>query len=127
MDSNHQVEIMDCVQELFKGLEEDKIYSLLFNVINTENYSVVSLLSRSILVTKKSPVDKLVKILIQNMIIVESKYEVYSNYVLVIQGRIWYSKQDIINEIKAKKYKKDNSNVLISDKDVLEESNRKYN
>ncbi len=123
IDSNQYDDILKCVQELIKGLEKGKVYSLLFSVINSENNKCVSLLPSALLVVDSIPIDILTKYLIQHMIIIESKYDVNSDYLLVIQGRVWLSQSEIINEIKSKKSKtKEN----ISDKEISIESGKKF-
>ena len=64
IDSNQFDNTLKCIQELFKGLEDDKVYSLLFNLVNSENNTSITLIPRSLLVTNKSPVDIIIKILI---------------------------------------------------------------
>lgn len=116
--------LFKCIQELFNGLEEGKIYSLLINVANSENLTTVSLLPRSILVTKDSPVKVLTEILIKHLIIIETKYDMYSPINLVIQGRVWYSKEEIINQIK-KRNNIDTSSKIVG-LDDMKVCNQKY-
>nr|QWO71416.1 DNA polymerase [Termitomyces sp. T60a]QWO71419.1 DNA polymerase [Termitomyces sp. T99] len=123
---NQSDTLLKCLQELFSGLEEGKIYSLLINVANSENLTTVSLLPRSILVTCESPVEVLTEILLQHLIIIESKYDIFSPINLVIQGREWYSKEDIINQIKKKNNIDTSSKNLGLDEIELKECNRKY-
>nr|QWO71428.1 DNA polymerase [Termitomyces sp. K1Aa] len=99
IDSNQSINITNCLLELFKGFESDRVYSLLFSIVDSESLNTVSLLPKSILVTNKSPVDILTNILIKYIIINESKYEISSSKNLVIQGRVWYSKEDLLNQV----------------------------
>ena len=75
------------LNEMFLGLEDNNVYSLLFTVFDGENDIGFSVRS-SLLVTKNSSVEILTKILIQDLIKKEFKYGVYSSYTLIIQGRI---------------------------------------
>ena len=103
IDSNQYENVKNCVQELLNSLDDKKVYRLLCSVVNKANNTTASLQPKSILVTKTLPVEVLTKILIQHMIVKESKFNVYSDYLLIVQGlkRVWLSQQDIINNIKS--------------------------
>nr|QWO71426.1 DNA polymerase [Termitomyces sp. T73sscA] len=126
IEYNQRDTLLNCIQELFNGLEQGKIYSLLINVANSENLTTVSLLPRSILVTSESPVKILTDILLQQLIIIESKYDMYSPINLVIQGKVWYSKEDIINQIKKWNEIDTRSKKVGLDEKELQDCNRKY-
>ena len=126
VEYNQSESLLNCIQELFRGLEKGKIYSLLINVADSEKLTTVSLLPRSILVTCESPVEVLTEILLQHLIIIESKYDMYSPINLVIQGREWYSKEDIIAQIKkSNKINISSKNTCLDEKE-LKACNSKY-
>nr|QWO71429.1 DNA polymerase [Termitomyces sp. K1Ac] len=57
----------------------------------------------------------LTQILIKYLIIIESKYEIFSSKNLVVQGRVWNSKEEIINQVKlSTKNDKDLRDTIIS-------------
>ena len=119
IDSNQYENVKNCVQELLNSLDDKKVYRLLCSVVNKANNTTASLQPKSILVTKTLPVEVLTKILIQHMIVKESKFNVYYDYLLIVQGlkRVWLSKKDIINNIKSKLYKIKKKNDL--EKEIL--------
>lgn len=59
-----------------------------------------SILPRSLFITKQSPIKILIKILLRNMLILESKYDLYSDYSMVVKGRKWLSKKVLLSDIK---------------------------
>nr|QWO71437.1 DNA polymerase [Termitomyces sp. T123] len=127
IDSDDSINLNKCIQELLNGLENSKVYSLLFSIVNPENLTTVSLLPSSILVLKDSPVELLTKILLRHLILIESKYDVSSSYTLVVQGRIWLSKEELISDLKSKRSKNDSpESGLEKKKEDLNEVNRKF-
>ena len=97
INSNSEIinSIMKEVGEMFKNLEEKKVYALLINVfdVNVKNYS--SLLPYSFFIHKGTDYLLLSNIIVKYLVLYTQRYEVINDLRLIFLIREWYNKKDI--------------------------------
>jgi hypothetical protein len=106
---------LDNIQEFIKGLEDNKIYTILIQAISVESQSYASILPRSLFIHRKSSANQFLNILSVHLMSYEYKYYSDDSYSLVITGREWYSLDQLkVNKEQFKEVEKRSDKIMES-------------
>lgn len=114
--------ITEC-NKLIKGLEKNKIYSLLVTAISISDGHSTMILPKAIFIHSRTSNIELVHLILNRLHIYEEKYESDKEYGLVLIGQIWYTKEELSKMDKEKRYKelcrKVDENLIVKNSEFL--------